>query len=60
LPFPKSAGQRSEKPLDLINSDVGFMPIESIGGNRLYVTFIDDFSRYAKVVVIKKKSEVFD
>jgi len=32
----------------------------SIGGKNYFVTFIDDFSRYTKVYLIKHKDEAFD
>ena len=34
------------------------MSVESIGGSRYFVSFIDDFSRYTTVYMIKNKSEV--
>ncbi len=34
------------------------MPVNSIGGNRYFVTFIDNFSRCCAVYFIKEKSEV--
>ena len=58
-PF-KSVGEiRSKRRLQLVHSDVcGPMPTESIGGNKYFVTFIDDYSRYCVIYVIKSKSEV--
>ena len=35
------------------------MPTQSTGGNKYFVTFIDDYSRYCKVCFMKYKSEVF-
>ena len=44
-----------------MHSDVcGPMPTDSIGGNKYYVTFIDDFSRCCAVSFLKSKSEVPD
>lgn len=45
LPF-KISGKRAEKLLDLIHSDLcGPMSVESIGGAKYFITFIDDHSR---------------
>ena len=51
---------RSRRKLQLIHSDVcGPMPTESIGGQKYFVTFIDDYSRCCAVYFLKHKSEVF-
>ena len=34
------------------------MSIDSVGGSRYFVTFIDDYSKYTIVFTIKHKSEV--
>jgi hypothetical protein len=45
VPYP-SLGLRSNKPFDVIHSDVwGPCEVHSISGHRLFVTFIDGFSR---------------
>jgi len=58
----KSVGEiRFTGKLQLVHSDVcGPMQTQSVGGNRYFVTFIDDYSRYTAVYFIKKKSEVFE
>lgn len=59
-PFP-SVGTRAKHLLELIHSDVcGPMSVNSLGGARFYVTFIDDYSRFTKVYIIKNKNQVFD
>ena len=61
LPFPKKSHHKSSQLLELIHTDVcGPMSVESIGGSRYFVSFIDDFSRYTTVYMIKKKSEVLN
>ena len=58
-PFKLVGEIRSKRKLQLIHSDVcGPMPIQSIGGNAYFVTFIDDFSRCCAVYFLKNKSEV--
>uniref|UniRef100_A0A2N9HLM6 Integrase catalytic domain-containing protein n=1 Tax=Fagus sylvatica TaxID=28930 RepID=A0A2N9HLM6_FAGSY len=45
---------------DLVYSDVcGPIEVESLGGNRYFVTFIDDASRKVWVYVLKTKDQVF-
>jgi len=58
-PF-KSVGEIcSNRKLQVIHSDVcGPMPTDSIGGNKYFVTFIDNFSRCCAVYFLKHKSEV--
>ena len=59
-PFPKKSGKRSKGVLDLIHTDVGGkISPQSRGGAKFYVTFIDDYSQYTKVHLMKKKREVF-
>lgn len=60
LPFESSKG-RSNTVLDLIHTDVcGPMQTCSPGGKRYVLTFIDDFSRYTTIYLLKEKSEVRD
>eukprot|EP00794_Sanderia_malayensis_P016599 gene16599-biopygen14022 len=59
-PFPKKSQSQTTQLLELVHSDVGIVNIDSVGGSRYYVTFIDDFSRYTVVHFLKKKSEVLD
>ena len=55
LPFMKE----SKGFLDIIHSDVwGPAQLPTIDKRRYYVTFIDDYSRYAWIYPMKKKSEV--
>ena len=59
LPFEKES-VRSTHALQLIHTDVWGPTKEiSIGGNRYYVTFIDDFTRKVWIYFMKNKSDVF-
>ena len=50
----------SSSPLDLIHSDlIGPFPHPSIKKERYVLTFIDDFSWYTWVYLLRAKSEVF-
>ena len=53
--------KRSKNVLEYMHPDVwGPAPVESLGGARYFVTFIDDFSRKVWVFFLKHKSEVFE
>ena len=60
-PFKSRRDSHSIRKLQLVHSDVcGPMQAESIGGQKYFVTFIDDFSRCCAVYFLKQKSEVFE
>ena len=60
-PFPKESASRSSKVLELVHSDVvGPLETPSHGGSRYFVTFIDDYSKWTTVYMMKKKSETFN
>lgn len=58
--FGAFGGLRSTRPLELVHTDLLEVNIPSLGGKRYILTFIDDFTRYAKVRFIAKKHMVFD
>lgn len=52
---------RTSEPLQIVHSDLcGPMSKASCAGNKYFVTFIDDFTRYSRVFCIKTKNEVID
>jgi transposase InsO family protein len=58
LPFCDSVSVTS-KPLELVHSDVwGPAPITACNGTRYYVSFIDDFTRFTWIYLLKYKSQV--
>nr|AAU90262.1 integrase core domain containing protein [Oryza sativa Japonica Group]ABF97857.1 retrotransposon protein, putative, Ty1-copia subclass, expressed [Oryza sativa Japonica Group] len=57
LPYPKSFSVFSH-PLELVFSDVWGPAPDSVGGRKYYVSFIDDFSKFTWIYLLKKKSEV--
>lgn len=58
LPFPKKSLSKSTATLDLIHSDVCSLPVVTSGGKKSIVTFIDDYSRFTVICLIRLKSEV--
>ena len=53
-------GFRVKEPLELVHSDVyGPLNVQARGGYEYFVTFIDDYSRYEYVYLMKRKSETF-
>lgn len=58
--FSRKSTIRQNK-LELVHSDVcGPMEVESLGGNKYFVTFIDDATRKTWVYMLKTKSQVFE
>ena len=59
-PF-EARNSRSTEPLALVHGDVcSKMNSTSLGGAEYFLTFIDDYTHYTWVYVLKHKSEVFD
>jgi histone deacetylase 1/2 len=59
LPYAKSSSTSSH-PLQLVHSDVWGHAPDSVGGKRYYVSFIDDYSKFTWIYLLKFKSEVFE
>jgi hypothetical protein len=49
----------SKNPLELVFSDVWGAALELVGRKKYHVSFIDDFSKFTWIYLIKFKSEVF-
>jgi hypothetical protein len=58
LLFPKSISV-SNAPHELVFSDVWGPAPSSFGNHSYYVSFIDDFSKYRWIYLLKHKSKVF-
>jgi hypothetical protein len=58
LPYPKSISV-SKQHLELVFSDVWRTTPESVGRYKYYVSFIDDFSKFTWIYLIKFRSKVF-
>lgn len=58
-PNPRTTPRTTQR-LEIVHSDVcGPIKTPSLGGNRYFVTFIDEHSRYGRVYFLKHKTEVF-
>ncbi|XP_011406211.1 PREDICTED: uncharacterized protein LOC105314013 [Amphimedon queenslandica] len=59
-PFKPVGALCSQRKLELVHSDVcGPMSVESFGGHKYFVTFIDDYSHCCAVYFLKQKAEIF-
>lgn len=59
--FPSGESWRASTCLELVHADLcGPMSIDSLGGSRYFLLFVDDFSRMNWVYFLKKKSEAFE
>ena len=60
--MPKTRTTRAKDPLVVVHTDIcGFMPEPAMGTKALYfISFIDDYSRYATVFLIRTKDEALD
>ena len=59
-PF-SGAMEQANDLLEIIHTDVcGPMSVDARGGYRYFLTFIDDFSRYGYIYLIKHKFETFE
>ncbi|KAL4362450.1 hypothetical protein GQ457_04G012430 [Hibiscus cannabinus] len=60
LPFPKEEVWRASEKLQLVHTDIcGPHRTLSLGGNKYFILFIDDFTRMTWVYFMIEKSEVF-
>ena len=61
LPLPFSPSEHvSVASFDLVHSDVwGPAPSSSLGGFSYYICFVDDFSRYTWLYLMRSRSDVF-
>lgn len=51
--------KRAERPLQIVHTDVcGPISPETWNHKRYYVTFLDDYTHFADVVLLKNKSDV--
>jgi transposase InsO family protein len=59
-PFPQCASHRATSFLERIHSDLHQLPIHTSSGFRYWLLFIDDYSRYFWIYLLRKKPETFD
>ena len=58
---PHKSVVRNTELLELVHSDLcEFERILTHGGNRYIITFIDDFSKYTTIYLLKNKSDTFE
>jgi hypothetical protein len=59
-PFPQCASHRATSFLEHIHSDLHQLLVLTSSGFRYWLLFIDDYSRYFWIYLLRKKSEMFD
>ena len=60
LQFPKKGARRATEILELVHSDIcGPMQVATHTGYLYFITFIDDYTRFCTIYLIKHKSEAF-
>ena len=53
--------KRNIEPLDLIHNDIyDFKSIQTRGGNKYFITFINDCTKYCYVYLLKSKDEALE
>ena len=59
-PF-NAKGRRAQDLLELVHSNIcGPMSTQARDGYKYFITFIDDYSRFGYVYLMKRKSETFE
>ena len=59
-PYPKSANFRATQVLELVHSEVcGPKQTATVGEKYYFLTFVDDFSRFTVLCLLRNKHEVF-
>ena len=59
LPFVSST-REVKNPLEIVFSDVWGPAQTSVSGHNYYVSFVDAYSRFTWLYLLKRKSDVFD
>jgi hypothetical protein len=59
-PFPAKASHRATRMLERVHSDLHMVPTATASGYRYWMTFIDDWSRYGWIYLLKHKSDAFE
>ena len=57
LPTFEDSTSRASKPFELIHSDLKELPVLSYHHYKWFVTFLDDFTSYGWIVLLRKKSD---
>lgn len=59
LPF-KNSTHREKNILGLVHSDICPMNVESLGGAKYFITFIDDCTRYTETTMLRNRSDALE
>ena len=56
----KNGATRSQYLLEIVHIDISGLYSTTLCGNKYFITFIDDFSRYGYVYLIKEKADALE
>lgn len=59
-PFPVGKSWRATQQLEIVHSDLCSLEVQSHGGSKYFVTFIDDLSRKTWIYFLRQKSDACD
>lgn len=59
-PFPPQSYSRATEPLELVHTDLCSMPTRCVFGNKYFVTFTDDKTRFTWIYFLREKSGALD
>jgi transposase InsO family protein len=59
-PFPAKASHRATHMLERVHSDLHMVPTATASGYRYWMMFIDNWSRYGWIYLLKHKSDAFE
>lgn len=58
--FKKTAPKRAKQPLEVVHSDVyGPFEIATLGGNKYFLLFVDEWTRKSWIYLLKEKKKKF-
>lgn len=50
----------ASRPGEVARSDMGILPVPTFSGYRYFVVFVDEYTRYIFVRLLKKKSDLYE
>jgi transposase InsO family protein len=60
LPYPKRATRSASRPGQVVHTDIGVLPVPSFKGNKYFVVFVDEYTRYIFVDLMAQRSDLYE